>query len=75
MLNRVERFLKIKLEDDYFTLRLMTLMDVLIPLGKVVLYCSCSDEAVLVGMNKTQDDSLQPFSKDLGDHPQRNIHQ
>ena len=57
--NCVESLLKIQLENDYFLLTLMALMDIFIALGKAILYCASADETVLILMNQSEDHNLQ----------------
>lgn len=65
MFNKVKCLLEVKFEEDDFSLRLLTLVDVFEGPSKAVLYGAALNKPILVFMNELDDYLLQPISKKL----------
>lgn len=67
MLNFVEGFFKIKLQDDHLLFRVMAQVKIFKGPSQAILDGYTFDEAMLISMNEGDDQLLQPIGKELGD--------
>jgi predicted hydrocarbon binding protein len=75
MLNQIKSFLKIKLENNSFPLRLVALVEELKSPTKTVLDSFSFDKAILIFMNYIKSNNLQPIRQQFGNQLGRSTHE